>query len=335
MLKNLVSKMVKIGTHNGTFHCDEVLACAMLKLLPAFQDAEIVRSRDPKVLAECDIVVDVGGEFNVDTQRFDHHQKSFNETVSSLMEGKKWVTKLSSAGLVYVHYGKPIIKHVLDVQDDQLVDKVFDKVYANFMEEIDAQDNGIPTHDGEARYQISTHLGARVANLRPKWNDDTQDFNAGFHRALDLVRPEFLDKVRYFAQVWWPARGIVATALEERFSLHKSGRIIFFQNGRCPYKEHLFDLEEEQGIAGHILYAVFADSNGSWRVSAVPVKDQAFESRLKLPAAWLALRDEELSGTSGIPGCVFVHANGFIGGNATKQGALAMAIKSVEMSSHV
>lgn len=34
---------VKIGTHDGTFHCDEVLACAILKFLPQYKDASIVR----------------------------------------------------------------------------------------------------------------------------------------------------------------------------------------------------------------------------------------------------------------------------------------------------
>ena len=34
---------IKIGTHNGTFHCDEALACYMLKLLPEYKDASIVR----------------------------------------------------------------------------------------------------------------------------------------------------------------------------------------------------------------------------------------------------------------------------------------------------
>lgn len=34
---------VRIGTHDGTFHCDEVLACALLKLLPQYKDASIVR----------------------------------------------------------------------------------------------------------------------------------------------------------------------------------------------------------------------------------------------------------------------------------------------------
>ena len=38
-------KPIKIGTHNGPFHCDEVLAVTMLKLLPAYAGAEIVRSR--------------------------------------------------------------------------------------------------------------------------------------------------------------------------------------------------------------------------------------------------------------------------------------------------
>jgi len=28
-----------IGTHNGTFHCDEVLACFMLRTLEAYRDA--------------------------------------------------------------------------------------------------------------------------------------------------------------------------------------------------------------------------------------------------------------------------------------------------------
>lgn len=27
-----------IGTHHGTFHCDEALACALLKTVPRFRD---------------------------------------------------------------------------------------------------------------------------------------------------------------------------------------------------------------------------------------------------------------------------------------------------------
>ena len=62
-----------------------------------------------------------------------------------------------------------------------------------------------------------------------------------------------------------------------------------------------------------------------WRVQAVAVSPDRFESRKPLPAHWRGLRDDELSKETGIPGCVFVHMSGFIGGNQTYDGALAMA----------
>lgn len=65
----------RIGTHNGTFHCDEALACALLRLLPEYANAEIVRTRDPEKLASCDIVVDVGGEYNPQSHRYDHQDR--------------------------------------------------------------------------------------------------------------------------------------------------------------------------------------------------------------------------------------------------------------------
>jgi hypothetical protein len=34
---------IKIGTHNGHFHCDEIFACFLLKTLPRYANAEIVR----------------------------------------------------------------------------------------------------------------------------------------------------------------------------------------------------------------------------------------------------------------------------------------------------
>lgn len=69
---------------------------------------------------------------------------------------------------------------------------------------------------------------------------------------------------------------------------------------------------------------------GSWRVQAVPRDPDSFATRKPLPAAWAGLRDAELSEKSGIPGCIFVHAGRFIGGNATYEGALRMAVAAVE-----
>lgn len=54
--------------------------------------------------------------------------------------------------------------------------------------------------------------------------------------------------------------------------------------------------------------------------------------RLSLPEDWRGLRDDVLTEKSGIEGCIFVHAGGFIGGNHTYEGALEMAKKSLKMA---
>jgi uncharacterized UPF0160 family protein len=44
-----------------------------------FKNADVVRSRDPAILAELDIVIDVGGIYDDATKRYDHHQKEFTD----------------------------------------------------------------------------------------------------------------------------------------------------------------------------------------------------------------------------------------------------------------
>ena len=54
-----------------------------------------------------------------------------------------------------------------------------------------------------------------------------------------------------------------------------------------------------------------------------------FDLRCGLHAEWRGLRGSVLEQVSGIPGCTFVHASGFIGGNVTYDGALKMAVRSL------
>ncbi|XP_005869246.1 PREDICTED: UPF0160 protein MYG1, mitochondrial isoform X3 [Myotis brandtii] len=275
----------RIGTHNGTFHCDEALACALLRLLPEYQDAEIVRTRDPEKLASCDVVVDVGGEYDPQRHRYDHHQRSFTETMSSLSPGKPWQTKLSSAGLVYLHFGHKLLAQLLGTsEEDSMVGTLYDKMYENFVEEVDAVDNGISQWEGEPRYALTTTLSARVARLNPTWNQPNQDTE---------VDP--------------------------------SGEIIELAKGGCPWKEHLYHLESGLSPPVTIAFVIYTDQAGQWRVQCVPKELHSFQSRLPLPESWRGLRDEALDQVSGIPGCIFVHASGFIGGHRTREGALSMA----------
>ena len=49
------------------------------------------------------------------------------------------------------------------------------------------------------------------------------------------------------------------------FQVDPSGEIIFIEAG-CPWKDHLFTLEEKLNIDVPIKFALFSDQNGRWRV---------------------------------------------------------------------
>ena len=100
----------------------------------------------------------------------------------------------------------------------------------------------------------------------------------------------------------------------------------------CPWQAHLFAIEEKNGNAGTVKYALYQDSRGAWRIQAVPVAEGSFTNRLPLPEAWRGVRDEALSELSGIDGCIFVHAAGFIGGNKTKEGVVQMAASALKLA---
>lgn len=115
--------------------------------------------------------------------------------------------------------------------------------------------------------------------MNPEWNSK-QNINLDevFEKAMKLVSEEFLYTVNYFISVWLPARDYVRSALDNRFEIHKSGQIIEFTE-RFPWKEHLFDLEEEMNIGHEIKFVIFNDKPNSWRVQAVPVNPTSFVTR--------------------------------------------------------
>lgn len=78
--------------------------------------------------------------------------RTFDGTMSSLAK-KKWTTKLSSAGLIYLHFGHQVLSEVFGgMASAKDVEILYDKIYENFIEEIDAVDNGINQYDGEPRF---------------------------------------------------------------------------------------------------------------------------------------------------------------------------------------
>lgn len=62
------------------------MAVSLLKATKEFKGANLVRTRDATKLAECDIVVDVGGVYDPATHRYDHHQVR-NEYLTERIKG--------------------------------------------------------------------------------------------------------------------------------------------------------------------------------------------------------------------------------------------------------
>ncbi len=340
-----------IGTHNGHFHADEALAVYLLRLLPTYTPSNLIRTRDPSLLQTCHTVVDVGGEYNPSSHRYDHHQRTFTTTFPSHS------TKLSSAGLVYMHFGRSILAQRTGLQEGNPdLEVLYEKLYTDFIEALDAHDNGISVYDPEATANLQKRfndngigLGSLVGDLNNDWTvepsdgdkkplspDDVQkQEDERFLEASRLMGTSFVRKLDAAHRGWLPARSVVHAAFAARKAHDEAGRILVLERS-VPWKDHLYTLESSQGTPAeervlYVLYPEGPNEGAKWRIQAVGVSGDSFESRKALPEAWRGVRDDGLDEVTGIEGCVFVHASGFIGGNKTFRGAMEMARRAVEM----
>ena len=247
----------------------------------------------------------------------------------------RFKTKLSASGLVYKHYGREILcaLHPSLKDSPDKLEWVWNKMYIEFMEAIDGDDNGIEIAD-ETRYKDGTSLPKRVARLNARWNDPKggPSEDERFERASALCGEEFASALDYIVTCELPARDIVEAALLGRASVDAGGQVIVFTNGGCQWKSHLYELERANGVSPLVKFVLYEDSSGMWRVQAVTAEGTSFTNRLGLLESWRGLRDADLIAAAGIDGCKFCHASGFIGGNATYAGALAMALKTISSS---
>ncbi|KIW64128.1 hypothetical protein PV04_09083 [Phialophora macrospora] len=347
--KRLKTNPPLIGTHNGHFHADEALAVYMLRLLPEYASAALVRTRDPAVLETCHTVVDVGGEYDASKNRYDHHQRAFD---TAFPDHK---TKLSSAGLVYMHFGKAIIaQHTKLPIDHPDVELLFRKLYDDFIEAVDANDNGISKYDGSKLQEAGIEqkfkdTGVTLASLVNDMNHEDpltlgapsratadqpqaeEDYR--FSQASTFMGTAFLRKLHGAATAWLPARAVVKQAFDLRTAAHPSSQLMVLPRAGIPWKEHLYNIEEESKLPAdkQILFVIYPekeDPGSKWRIQAVSKDFSSFENRKSLPEPWRGVRDQELDALLGDGvenGAVFVHASGFIGGHKTEAGVRAMA----------
>lgn len=303
--KNLPKKLV---THNGSFHYDEILATALL--LEIYPDANIVRTRDPMKIQNVDIVYDVGGIFDPNLNRFDHHQRSFNSTYSP-----KYQIKLSSAGLIYKYFCEELFEKYEFTKESNIFEDIKEKIYNEYFLSADAIDNGYDIF-GEIKPRT---IADAVKNFNNYGENNSQSEDARFFKALDFVRIDFKNYLNYIFTDYVVSYHKLYSALNDL-----KGDIFITEEKLSIDLVYDVDLK----LGKNIKFVIFKSNEGA-RILTIPKEKGKFSIKYPLHPKWRGLSGDELSQLTKIPGCIFVHASGFTGGNETVEGAIEMCRQSL------
>lgn len=282
MVENKISK--SFGTHDGSFHADEITACALLLLFSLIDKDKIIRTRDRKLLNQCEYICDVGGIYDPTKKMFDHHQAEYQGD-------------LSSAGMILLYLKEQSI----------IQPKEYKLFRGSMIEGVDAHDNGKdPQLPGYCTY---SHI---IANYRPISYDPPSEMeDKAFFEALDFA-------LGHLERLWERYQYVQSckTLVEE--SMKKSTDCLVFDKG-IPWLDLFFEL----GGVTHSAKFVIMPSGGHWNLRAIPpTSEDRMGVRLPLPSKWAGLLEADLKRVSGIEGAIFCHKGRFISVWETKEDAI-------------
>jgi uncharacterized UPF0160 family protein len=275
-----------VAIHSGPFHADEVFAYALLRIFLG-RELELVRTRDPAIIARADLAIDVGGEYEPSRGRFDHHQRAYRGPLSSAGMVVLW---LAQSGKIAAGFAAQLRK--------------------DWVEYIDAVDNGRrqPTSGVPCIATIVAALGEQAQS--------PDEFDARFVEAVamceGIVRGLCANERRNHE-----ASSAVQEAM--RRAEAAGSRVVAFDR-HYKWKRAYF----EHGGARHPTdYVLFPDEEGSWRLLGIPAEDGSSRLKRPLPAAWAGLVDDALSTVVGVAGAQFCHKNRFVAVFASEAAARA------------
>jgi len=272
------------GTHDGTFHADEVTACALLLLFDLIDENKIIRTRDLKTLNECEFVCDVGGIYDANQKLFDHHQADYQGP-------------LSSAGMILKYL---LSQNIIQSNEYQFFND-------SLIIGIDAHDNGRdPLLLGHCSF---SHV---ISNFTPiQYDYEPEEVNEAFHEALKFTL-EHLKRLWKRFKYSQSCRETVAECMK-----HAKECLMFDRS--LPWLESFFELN---GLE-HSARFVIMPSGKHWKLRGIPPSyEERMKVRLPLPKEWAGLLANELKRVSGIPGAIFCHKGRFISVWETKEDAM-------------
>ena len=289
---------ITIATHNGNFHADDVFSIAALKAI--FPTYKLIRTRNLDVIAQADIVIDVGGEYDAEAGRFDHHQRG------GAGERENGIP-YSSFGLVWQKYGLELCQGNQDVANS---------VDAGLVSTIDAIDCGYAEGVAKGMTQ-GISLSQTISMFNPTWQEEAH-FDTCFEEAVNFAS-RVLTRFIASSNGGISAKAIVAEAIEKA----EDPRVIVLEK-YTPWKRTVHALSTEA------LYMVYPSGSGPWRIQTVPVEPGSFEDRKSLPAPWAGLSDQALQEVTGIDDAMFCHNGLFIAGAESYESTMKMAQMALE-----
>lgn len=290
---------VRVATHSGSFHADEVFALATLRM--ALGPLEIVRTRSPEKLAAAALRVDVGRRYDPETGDFDHHQGDVGERENGI--------RFASFGLVWKQYGEAL------AGSPEVAASVDGRVVAP----IDAGDNGQELYEPLVEGTVPYAVSGVIAAMNPPWDaeDGAAAERAAFDEAVDLAEG-IVRRELEASQGRARAADLVRAALERA----EDPRILELDRG-MPWRGVVRDAPE-------VLFVVSPRSRGDWSLQAVPAGDHGFANRLALPEPWAGLEGEPLQQVTGVPDAVFCHVARFMAVAGSRDGVLELARQALE-----
>lgn len=305
---------MRIVTHGGKFHADDVWAVSVLNML--FPDCEISRTRDPAMIEAADFAIDVGGIWDPAHGRFDHHQKNFSATRSSGVP-------YASAGLVWKEYGARCVSalaaahagHQLSEDSAQQIACAIDD---DIVQYLDLSDVGA-AKNAPGGYGLS----AVISGFNPNWLDE-QTLGYGeaaeayrlsqFRRAQAILADIMINAVKY------RVGALLALAQVRQSEVLEGGKVLFLNNSALPWTAVVRkEMPKVLFVVSHNL------AEQRYMLHTVPISSESFDARADLPAAWAGLRDAELAAVTGVPDASFCHNGRFIAAAQSFEGVLAMA----------
>jgi len=299
---NFLKPKIVVATHNGSFHADDVFACATLSIWEEKQGKRIkvVRTRDPKIIEEADIVVDVGMVYDPVKNRFDHHQAG---GAGSHENGISY----ASFGLVWKHYGEKITsKEVAEIIEKKMVTP------------IDAVDNGINITNLD-KFGFNEYTMDDVMSTLSGRNSESQiqkEFSYILSFATKIIKSEI--KSGEFK---------VAGKKETEREIEKQN------NPEILVLDKYTSWQEAVVSHKNIKLVIYPHRNKKdWSIQvALNDPNDLKSTRARLPESWGGLRDGELAHVSGIKDAGFCTNGGWFATAHSKQGALDMAQKALKM----